>query len=233
MNKETFIKECKKLGINLSDKQLNQLEKYYEFLILYNQKVNLTRITNKEDVYLKHFYDSLTIIKYIDIDNKNICDVGTGAGFPGMILKIIKPSIKLTLVDALNKRITFLKELANILELKDIEFYHARFEEFARNNIEKYDVVTARAVSNISFLAETTVQMLKIKAKLVLMRGHNDYDDNERTKMLKELNLNLISKNEFILPKENSLRTIIILEKNAKTSLKYPRRIETIKKNPL
>ena len=153
MTENNFVKNVKELGIEINDKQLKQLEKYYELLIEWNEKINLTGITKKEDVYLKHFYDSLTIQKIIDLnDVETLCDVGTGAGFPGLVLKIVFPNLKVTLLDALNKRINFLNDVIEKLELKDIETIHSRSEDYALKNREKFDVVTARAVASLPVL---------------------------------------------------------------------------------
>ena len=144
MNKETFIKELEKIGIIINEDQLNKLEIYYNELIEYNKNVNLTRIVDKNEVYLKHFYDSLTLIKAIDLNKEStLCDVGTGAGFPGMVLAIVFPTLSVTLVDALQKRITFLDLIINKLGLKNVKTVHARIEDYAKDNREKYDIVTS------------------------------------------------------------------------------------------
>src|SRR5574344_1166657 len=140
MTEKEFINALKELDITPSDKQLEQLNTYYELLIEWNEKINLTAITDKKDVYLKHFYDSLTIIKSIDLTKyASLCDVGTGAGFPGIVLKIFFPDLKITLIDALNKRLIFLNEVIAKLELKDITTIHARVEEYGVKNREQYD----------------------------------------------------------------------------------------------
>ena len=137
MKIDKFIEELKKLGIDITEDKLIKLEKYYNLLVIWNEKMNLTGITEKEEVYLKHFYDSLTIVKAVDLNNfNNLCDVGTGAGFPGMVLKIVFPNLNVTLVDSLNKRLEFLKEVIKELDLKNIEVIHARAEEYALKNRE-------------------------------------------------------------------------------------------------
>lgn len=233
MNKDTFIKKVEKLGIEITPFMLKQLDIYYHFLVEYNEKVNLTNIAKEEDVYLKHFYDSITVLKEHNLEGKALVDVGTGAGFPGIVLKIMVPSLKLTLVDSLNKRIIFLNELIKMLDLKEVETVHARFEEYSLLKEETFDYVTARAVSNISFLAEATVKLLKVGGSLILMRGSNDYLEDDREKLLKELNLKLKSTDEFLLPFEESKRTIITFEKLAKTNKKYPRKLNDMKNRPL
>ena len=150
-----FIENLKKINIKITEEQLNQLEKYYQLLIEYNEKMNLTGITEKEQVYLKHFYDSLTINQIIDLNTvETLCDVGTGAGFPGLVIKILFPNINVTLVDSLNKRIEFLNVVIKELNLGNITTLHSRIEEFASISREKFDVVTARAVAPLNILSE-------------------------------------------------------------------------------
>ena len=153
MNKEEFIKEVEKLNIKVTDEKLDKLDKYYELLIQWNQKINLTSITKKEEVYLKHFYDSLTLIKAYDLNqNIKILDVGTGAGFPGIVLKIFFDNIDITLLDALNKRVDFLNIVIDELNLKNIRAIHQRAEIFAKENREVFDLVTSRAVAKLNIL---------------------------------------------------------------------------------
>ena len=173
MNQSEFIEEIKKLDIEPTKEQLEQLEKYYELLIEYNKKINLTAITDKEDVYLKHFYDSLTISKIIDLNKENtLCDLGSGAGFPGLVLKIFYPHLSITLVDSLEKRIKFLNTVIKELNLHFIEAVHARIEEYSIKNIENYDIVTARAVTNLSALLEMGSPLIKINKYFIAMKGN-------------------------------------------------------------
>ena len=233
MNKDNFIIEVEKLGIEVNDTKLNQLEKYYEMLIEYNKVMNLTGITEKEDVYLKHFYDSLTISKIIDLNQEQtLCDVGTGAGFPGIVLKIFYPNLKITLVDSLNKRINFLNDVIKELKLRKIETVHARMEEYSKNNIEKFDVVTARAVAQMNFLLEVSVPMLKIGKYFVAMKGNieNELDYSNALIKLSATQSNMI---KFKLPYEESNRTLIKIKKNKTTSKLFPRKFIEIKRNTL
>lgn len=234
MNKELFIEEVHKLGIELDDDKLSKLEEFYKLLIEWNEKINLTAITNKEDVYLKHFYDSLTLYKEVDL-NKNItlCDVGSGAGFPGMVLKIVFPELKITLIDSLQKRVKYLNEVIKALELKDIEAYHYRMEDYSRENPEKFDIITARAVANTKLLCEISVRSLKIGGRIVLMKANVDEELDNIDNMLKELSLEKIGVNKFMLPIENSNRALVSFKKLDKTKDKYPRNIDKIKKNSL
>ena len=234
MNQSKFIEELKKINIEINDKQLKQLEKYYELLVEWNEKINLTNIIEKEQVYLKHFYDSLTLSKVIDLNKEEtLCDVGTGAGFPGLVLKIVFPSLKVTLVDSLNKRITFLDEVIKELELKDIVTIHARAEEFAKENIEKFDIVTSRAVAHLSILLEYSIPMIKINKYFIAMKANINEELEESTNALKLLDSKLIQIEKFKLPIEDSNRTIIKIEKLSKTNKKYPRKNSEIKKKML
>lgn len=234
MNQNKFIEELEKLNIKITNKKLNQLEKYYELLSEWNNKINLTNITDKEQVYLKHFYDSVTISKVIDLNSiENLCDIGTGAGFPGLVLKIIYPDLNVTLVDSLNKRIVFLNEVIKKLDLKNIEVYHARAEEFSKNNIEKYDVVTARAVAHLSILLEYSMPMIKINKYFIAMKANAEEEILESSNALKLLNSKIQKIENFKLPIELSNRTIIKIEKLAKTNSKYPRKNNEIKKKML
>ena len=231
MNKEEFIQNVKNIGIDIDDKKMEMLEKYYDLLIGWNEKINLTAITKKEDVYLKHFYDSLTIVKVIDLNKENtFCDIGSGAGFPGLVIKIFFPHLKITLIDSLNKRINFLNEVIKELNLANIEAIHARAEEYALSNREKFDVVTARAVSSISTLLEFSMPLLKLNKYFIAMRGQ---DESGYEKALDILGGKVIKKEEFNLPFEQSKRTLIKVEKIRKTNLKYPRKFSEIKKNPI
>lgn len=234
MNQNKFVEELNKLNIKITDQQLNQLEKYYELLIEWNKKINLTNITEKDQVYLKHFYDSLTISKVIDLNNiETLCDVGTGAGFPGLVLKIIYSNLKITLVDSLNKRIEFLKLVIKELNLKNIEVYHERAEKFAKENIEKYDVVTARAVAHLSILLEYSIPMVKVNKYFIAMKANIDEELEESNNALKVLDSKIIQIEKFLLPIEESNRTIIKIEKQTKTNSKYPRKNSEIKKKRL
>lgn len=187
MNKEAFIKALKELSINISEDQLNDLETYYSLLIEYNNHTNLTRITDKEDVYLKHFYDSLTLTKAIKLTNQSLLDVGTGAGFPGLVLKIIFPNIKLTLVDSLNKRINFVKAVVKRLDLSNVFIYHERAEEFAKVNREKFDVVTSRAVANLQTLSEISLPMVMEGGYFIAMKAEAKKEVEQSIKAIKRL----------------------------------------------
>lgn len=232
MNIDEFKREAEKLGILVTDEEINKLEKYASLLKEWNEKINLTAITEKDQVFLKHFYDSLTLVKIIDLEQvSSLCDLGTGAGFPGLVLKIFFPNLKLTLVDALNKRINFLDVVVKELDLKDVILVHARAEEYGRENRELFDVVTARALSSFPILLEYGVPLLKVNGHLIAMRGLDD--SNDGINALKVLNSKINGVLEFKLPYENSQRTLVDVIKLSKTSLKYPRRYSDIKKKTL
>ena len=234
MNKDLFYKELEKLGITISEEQYKQLELFYDLLIEWNNKINLTGITVKEDVYLKHFYDSLTLFRDIELNKEiSICDVGTGAGFPGIVLKIVFPNLKITLIDSLNKRIVYLNEVINKLGLKDIEAIHTRMEDYSKLNEEKYDYITARAVSNLRVLSEICVKSVKLNGYLVFMKGNLEEELYNIDTCLNKLGLSIEKIDRFNLPVENSNRSIILLKKNKKTLDIYPRSVDKIKKLPL
>lgn len=233
MNKSEFILELKNIGIDLTKEQLNQLDIYMKFLKEYNEHTNLTRIINDEDIYLKHFYDSLTIIKFIDIKKiKNVIDVGTGAGFPGMVLKIVYPRLKVTLLDSNNKKIKFLSELKNKLNM-DVELINDRAEKYSYVKREKFDLVVSRAVANLRILLELCAPFCKIGGYFISMKGDATIELNESINTHKLLGLDLIEAHQFYLPKEMSLRNIIIYKKTKSTDYKYPRLYDKIMKNPL
>ena len=226
MNQDKFILELSKLNINITELQLKQLERYYELLVEYNKVMNLTGITIKEEVYLKHFYDSLTIAKVIDLNNyQTLCDVGTGAGFPGLVLKILYPNLKVTLLDSLNKRLNFLNIVIKELNLKDIETVHSRAEEYNK----QFDITLARAVAPLNILLEYCIPLTKVNGYFIAMKGKNEEANNA----LKELNSEIIETNSFLLPIENSDRTIIKIKKLKETNKKFPRKYSEIKKKPL
>jgi len=234
MNKETFIEELKKINIEITEEQLQKLEKYYEILVEENKKINLTSITEKKEVYLKHFYDSLTLTKAIDLNTtQTLCDVGTGAGFPGIVLKIMYPNLKITLIDSQQKRVKFLKETIKKLELTEIEAIHTRMEEYTKITKEKFDIITSRAVANTNVLLEIGANSLKIDGYFILMKANATEEIKKMNHALKELNLKKEQIIEFSLPIENSIRTLIKIRKVDRTPNKYPRDFIKIKKKTL
>ncbi len=234
MKIDEFIESLRKLNIDITSRQLEQLEEYYNLLVEWNEKINLTRITLKDDVYLKHFYDSATIVKVIDLNKiDNFCDFGTGAGFPGIVIKILFPSLNVTLVDSLNKRINFLNIVIEKLKLEKIVAIHSRIEDFARTHREKFDLVTARAVASLPVLLEYATGIIKKDKYFVAMKASIDEELEQSINAQKTLKIKLIDKNSFLLPKENSVRNILLFQKQERTNLKYPRNPSEIKKKPL
>ena len=209
MNKEEFVRELEKINIYPTPKQLEQLSKFYQLLIEWNQKINLTRITEENDVYLKHFYDSLTISKVVNLkEKKSLCDVGTGAGFPGIVLKIIYPNLKVVLIDSLLKRVNYLNEIIKQLELTDIEAIHTRGEDYKGS----FDVVTSRAVANIEKLVKYTMHLVNKNGIFVAMKGNIEEEFNKEVLDKLKQKYKIIKIEEFILPIENSKRSLIVMK---------------------
>ena len=200
MTEKEFVEAIGELGITPTEEQLKKLNQFYTLLIEWNKKINLTRITAKEEVYLKHFYDSLTIVKEVELSKvETLCDVGTGAGFPGIVLKIFYPNLKVTLIDSLLIRV----------KLDDIVAIHIRGEDYH----ETFDFVTALAVANIEKLLKYTMHLVKKDGKLIAMKGNIEEELTE--KIQKEINkkYKLVKINKFYLPKENSHRSLVIITK--------------------
>jgi len=239
MKKEEFIKKMqeksKDLGVRFLVEQTEQFFDYMNLLIEWNEKINLTAITDPEEIILKHFIDSITILKEIP-DNSKIVDVGTGAGFPGIPLSIMNPTLKITLVDSLNKRLIFLQEVINKLGLKNVEIIHARAEEFGQNKNyrEKFDVSTSRAVANLSTLSEYLIPLVKVGGKVVSMKAAEAHQEiNDAKKAIDILGGSIEKIDEFNLPQSDIGRTVIIIRKNKQTPAKYPRKAGTPSKEPI
>lgn len=234
MNINVFKNEVLKMGISISDIQLKQLNEYYNLLIEWNNKINLTGITNYEEVYLKHFYDSLTICRVIDLNKENsLVDIGTGAGFPGLVLKIIFPQLQVDLIDSLGKRIIFLQDVVNKLNLQKINVINARAEEYAINHREEYDIVTARAVAPLNILLEYCLPLVKNRKYFISLKANCEQEISSIESALEKLKGKIIFLDKFQLPIEGSNRTIIKIQKMDITPKKYPRRYSEIKKKAL
>ena len=222
------------IDINLSKRQLEQFEIYFKFLVEYNEVVNLTAITEEEDVYIKHFYDSILLSKVVNLDDiKTLCDVGSGAGFPSIPLKILYPNLSVTIVDGLDKRIKFLALLCEKLGLTNVNLVHGRAEEYAAKHRESFDIVTARAVARFNILNELCIPLVKVGGHFISMKGKNAQEEIIEGNSLKLLNGKIIKTEEYILPKEESKRVLIVIEHFAECPKKYPRAFASIKKNPL
>ena len=233
MTEAEFVEQVKLLGINPTEEQLSKLEELYEIMIEENKVMNLTRIVSKDDVYLKHFYDSLTLIKAVKLNNQTLLDVGTGAGFPGLVLKIVFPNLKVTLVDSLNKRIIFLKSVIEKLNLKGINAIHERIEDYAKISRESFDIVTSRAVASLPVLSEMCIPLVCEKGLFIPMKADAKDEIKSSQNAIKTLGGVLRDTILFKLPKDAGERTLIIIEKINKTSVKYPRKFSEIKKKPL
>lgn len=234
MTEQEFIKELNSENIEISKEQLNQLAKYYELLKNENEKVNLTRIIDKDDVYLKHYFDSITLSKVINFyDVKTIADIGSGAGFPGIVLKIMYPHLEITLIDALEKRVIFLNKVIKELKLEKIIAIHDRMENYAKQHVEAFDVITSRAVAKTNILLELGIKSLKKDGFFLLLKGEANDELQEANHAISELKCNLIEIKSFYLYQNENYRTIIKIQKKEKTPEKYPRDFAKIKKMPL
>jgi 16S rRNA (guanine527-N7)-methyltransferase len=221
----------KELNIELTFEQQELFRKYYEFLIQENKKYNLTAITNEEEVYYKHFYDSLTLIKTNLIkEGVSLCDIGSGAGFPGIPLKIIYPNLKLTIVESQTKKTEFLKKLVIFLELDNVEIINKRAEEYAHTKY--FDIVTARAVADLSILNELCLPLVKKGGYFIAMKGNYEEELKRTLNGINILGGKLIEVLSFELPKEMGKRNLIIIKKE-KMVQGYPRAFSQIKKKPL
>ena len=234
MNIEEFINEIKKLGIDVTEEQLEKLEIYCNFLLEYNTHTNLTAIKNREEVYLKHFYDSLTLIKSIDLTSiENLLDIGTGAGFPGMVLKIFFPNLQIYLVDSNNKKTKFLIELKDKLNVDKVEVINNRIENITSRFINSIDVVTARAVTNLPVLVELALPLVKVDKYFIAMKG-NAQDELENSEYaITYLGGKIEDVKEFDLPHDAGKRTLISIQKIKKSELNKLRPYEKIVKKPL
>ena len=232
---ETLLKEqAKKINIELTDHMIEQFMKYKSLLKEWNEKINLTAITEDREIIIKHFIDSLTIAKYIP-ENAYMIDVGTGAGFPGIPVKIFRKDVKVVLLDSLNKRLNFLNEVIKELELEEIETVHGRAED-AGNNLkyrEKFDVATARAVANISTLSELCTPFVKVGGTFICMKANADEEIKNAQKALEILKMEEEQKEQFKIEEIDSERTIIIYRKKNNTPKQYHRKAGTPAKQPI
>ena len=234
MNLNEFILKVKELGIELNEHQVNQYNKYYELLVEYNKVMNLTGITEYEDVLEKHFYDSLTMISKVNLNNSSLVDIGAGAGFPCIPLKIAFPSLDVTVVDSLTKRMTFLDVVIKELKLENIRCLAMRGEDFAKLHREEFDYVTARAVARLNILNEITIPLVKVGGYFIALKGQDGLVEISECKdAFNKLGAKVDFIDAFNLPNENSKRVNIFIKKEKKTNVIYPRDYAKIKKNPL
>jgi len=229
-----FKGELEKLNINLTDEMKNKFELYYSKLVEVNGYMNLTAITEHDEVYIKHFLDSLFITKAINSNNPyTILDVGSGAGFPSIPLAIVDKNANVTIIDALNKRINFLNDLVKKLDLNNVKAIHSRAEDFAVDNRESFDYVTARALARLNVLVELTLPLVKVGGKLIAMKGDSKEELYEASNAIKTLGGKVIDIIELDLPNDLGHRSIVVIEKISKTPNKYPRLFAKIKERPL
>ena len=233
MTKEEFIVALNNLNIHLTKEGLDALEIYASFLLEYNEHTNLTAIKTMSDVYLKHFYDSLTISKLANFTSGKLLDVGTGAGFPGMVLAICFPNLQVDLLDSNNKKIKFLEELIKKLNLTNVQTIYSRAEDYTRVNREKYDYVTSRAVADLRVLLELNIPSLKINGEFLVMKGNIDEELKLSQNALEKLFCTITKQEEFTLPFNSGTRNIMVIKKNKETPSIYPRNYDKIKKRPL
>lgn len=233
MNKEEFIKELRKIKIEITKEQSKQLEEYSKLLQDYNKHTNITSITEPEAIFLKHFYDSLTIVKVIDLLNyQTLLDIGSGGGFPGIVLKIVFPHLKVTLLDSNNKKSQFQKFIINKLSLNNIEVINERAEIYYKTN-NKYDIVTARAVSNLNILSELAIPFVKKNGYFIAMKGEVNNELIASTNAIKKLGGEIEETITFKLPIEYSIRTLIKIKKITETPNIYPRTYDKIIKKTI
>lgn len=238
MENNEFYKKLKsygeKINIEICEEESNKLYMYMNLMLEWNKKINLTSITDEEDIIIKHFVDSLSINKYLS-KNKNVMDVGTGAGFPGIPLKIFNEDIEFILVDSLNKRINFLEEVKQKLNINKLELVHSRIEDLAKNlkYREKIDIVVSRAVANLSVLSEYMLPFVRIGGFCICMKGPNIDDELENSKNAIKILGGEIEKVESLVLPGNLERNIIIIKKEKETPNSYPRKAGIPSKKPL
>ncbi len=213
MTWDEFIEETKKLGININKEQEEKLKKFSKLLTEWNKRINLTRITEENEIYEKHFYDSLTLSKVVSLkEEKTLLDIGTGAGFPGIVLKICYPNLKITLIDSLLKRVNYLNEIIKELDLKEIEAIHTRAEFYKQEN-KKFDIVTSRAVAKLPKLLNYALPFLKKEGIFVAMKASVEEEIKDSQKILNQKNYQITQIKTFTLPKEKSLRNLVVIQR--------------------
>ena len=233
MKKDEFYKEIEKLGISITPNMKQQLEEYENFLLEYNEHTNLTAIKTKKEVYLKHFYDSLTLTKIANLEKGSLLDVVTGAGFPGLVLAIIFPNLDVTLLDSNNKKITFLKECITRLQIKNAHTVYSRAEDYTKIHRESFDFVTSRAVAELRILLELNIPAVKVNGLFLAMKGNIETELQSSLKTMQILGCSILEKQEFTLPYNGGVRTLLSIKKEKSTDLKYPRTYDKIKKKAL
>lgn len=237
MKPEIFYQALAEQGLELNDRQKKQFHRYFQLLVEWNEKINLTAITAEDEVYLKHFYDSLAPILqgYVLNEPISLLDIGAGAGFPSLPMKILFPQLEVTIIDSLNKRIQFLHLLAEDLGLEGVHFYHGRAEDFAQDKQfrARFDLVTARAVARMQVLSELTIPFLKVGGRLIALKASSAEDELHQAKnALNLLFAKVLDNVDYQLPNGDP-RTLTIVEKKKETPNKYPRKAGVPNKRPL
>lgn len=233
---EKLNERLRSYQIDCTDSQLQQFATYYDLLIDWNKKMNLTAITDPEEVIVKHFFDSITPAFFYPFSQQRMIDIGAGAGFPSIPLKICFPDLKLTLLDSLNKRITFLQHLIETLNLKNVDFIHGRAEEIARKSDlrESFDIAISRAVAKLNVLAELSLPFIKLKGSMIALKGARANEEiAEAQKAIQLLGGVFVKEHNFDLPEHFGERTIIIINKTKSTPIKYPRKSGTPNREPI
>lgn len=236
MEENEFINECKKLNLQINENILKKLYKYSDLLQTWNRKFNLTAITNTKDIFLKHFYDSITIVKTELITTEkpiSLADIGTGAGFPGIVIAIFFNNINVTLIESNEKKCKFLNEVKEQLQLENITIVNERAEILSKKEREKYDILTSRAVANLKVLCEIAIPLLKVNGYFLPLKSNINEELENTEKLFQKLFIKLEKIISFKLPIEQSLRNILIIKKTKETEKKYPREYKNIIKNPL
>ena len=237
MKPEIFYQDLAKLGFELTDLQKKQFQDYFRLLVEWNQHINLTAITEEDDVYLKHYYDSLAPILqgYVLNEPISLLDIGAGAGFPSLPMKILFPQLEVTIIDSLNKRIQFLHLLAEELGLEGVHFYHGRAEDFAQDKYfrAQFDLVTARAVARMQVLSELTIPFLKVGGRLIALKASSAEDELHQAKNALNLLFAKVLENVHYQLPNGDPRTLTIVEKKKETPNKYPRKAGVPNKRPL
>ncbi len=232
MTKEEFISELAKLNIKATEQNLKDLDRYKDLLIEYNKKFNLTAIKTEEEIYLKHFYDSLTLTQAVDLNqNLKLLDIGTGAGFPGLVLKIFYPDLEIILLDSNHKKIMFLETVIKELNLKKTTCINLRAENLSKEYREYFDIATSRAVSALPVLCELSIPYLKVDGLFIAMKGDSEEEIKKSSKILEQLDSKIIDVKRFNLPIESSNRSLVVIKKLKKTKEKYPRSYDKIVKS--
>lgn len=232
MSEDEFIYELSRHGISLSNNQVESFRKYAEFLLEYNQHTNLTAIRNIEDVYLKHFYDSIIGLNYFEAKGKTLLDIGSGAGFPGVVLKIVEPTINLTLLDSNGKKTKFLDQLSAKLDI-EFEVINDRAEKYVSYRREYYDIVTGRAVTAMPVLAELSLPFVKVGGLFIAYKGQLDDTIENGLYAIEILGGEVLKVSKTLLPREGSVRTFVVVNKKRKTDDQFPRNFDKINKKPL